>query len=215
MLTAPVSGSTSTSHTAATGGMRRNAAGELCFAADLRHAAPTSNNDRRRSVPPRPPTPASGYTRSSGETSSMLRGDLAGAFADLAAGVHNERAGEPHRAVGMRAAARGNHRVSPVIRRTCWGLTPSWSAATWAKLVSWPCPLDCVPAIELDRAIRRQHRCFHALVRRANRRLDVVRHADTRRSARACEPRRGVAEKPLQSANWRARCMLLRKSPLS
>ena len=36
--------------------------------------------------------------------------------------------------------------VSPVTSLTCSGVMPSLSASTWAKLVSWPWPLDCVPA---------------------------------------------------------------------
>ena len=36
--------------------------------------------------------------------------------------------------------------VSPVTSLTSCGVMPSRSASTWAKLVSWPWPLDWVPA---------------------------------------------------------------------
>ncbi len=36
-------------------------------------------------------------------------------------------------------------RVSPVTKRMRSGVTPSSSAMTWAKLVSWPWPVDWVP----------------------------------------------------------------------
>jgi carbon-monoxide dehydrogenase large subunit len=36
--------------------------------------------------------------------------------------------------------------VSPVTSRISSGRTPIWSASTWAKLVSWPWPVDWVPA---------------------------------------------------------------------
>ena len=42
--------------------------------------------------------------------------------------------------------------VSPPMKLIASGVTPSWSAITWRKLVSWPCPLDCVPTIRSTRS---------------------------------------------------------------
>ena len=67
--------------------------------------------------------------------------------------------------------------VSPVTSRTCSGVTPSWSASTCAKVVSWPCPLDCVPATTSTKPSARTL-TSHMLARHADRRFDVVRKAD-------------------------------------
>ena len=41
--------------------------------------------------------------------------------------------------------------VSPMMISTVSTGTASRSAITWAKLVSWPCPLGCVPMTTLTR----------------------------------------------------------------
>ena len=77
----------------------------------------------------------------------------------------------------MGAAAGGTVAVSPPMNLMSSGCTPSRSAITCAKVVSWPWPVDCVPTAS-STVPRALHRDLDALVRDADRRLDIVGNAD-------------------------------------
>ena len=97
--------------------------------------------------------------------------------------------------------------VSPCTSRTVSIGTSSSSAATCANVVSWPCPLDCVPvAISTTRSAADAHgRAARAAHRPA------LRRSSQSRCRAACRLRAGAARrvsKPAQSASASARSML-------
>ena len=71
--------------------------------------------------------------------------------------------------------------LSPPRKLIASGVTPSRSAITCRKLVSWPCPLDCVPTNRSTAVGFDLHR--HALVRHADRGLEIVGDADAEQPA--------------------------------
>ena len=89
--------------------------------------------------------------------------------------------------------------VSPPMKTMSSGCTPSRSAITCAKLVSWPWPVDCVPTASSTLPAA-EHGDLDALVRDADRRLDIVGDADAAQLAALLATRACAPAKPFQSA---------------
>ena len=121
--------------------------------------------------------------------------------------------GMAHRAARMRAAADLTISVSPSTIFTLSTGTPSRSATTCAKLVSWPWPLGCVPITTSTRPSG-LHRDLGVFARRADRGFDVIGKAERRELAALLRlapalPRSlpvGDAPSPSPCSSRRCRC---------
>ena len=123
---------------------------------------------------------------------------------DLVRRVQHDDAAEPQRAAGMRAAADRDAVGVAVHQPTLSSGTPSHSLTSWAKLVSWPWPLDTVPMTTSTDAFR-LHGDLGAFARHAGRGIDIVGDADAATSAAPLRLARGVPQsRPSRRAPARA-----------